>query len=89
MYFMKLPRVEIGLFILFHSHPFDQNSVVCWSSKVGEKDLKQGQAHNEKTDTYNWQVGSQGALLLSMAGGQNGPFSPHFYWQKLHEIIRE
>ena len=47
-------------FILFHSHPFDQNSVVCWSSKVGEKDLKRGRAYNENTDTYNLASGESG-----------------------------
>ena len=36
-----------------------------------------------------WQAGSRGALLLSMAGRQNGSFQPARYWQKSHEIIRE
>lgn len=44
------------------------------SSTAGEKDLKWGQAPNEKTDTYNLASGESGALLLSMAGRQNFSF---------------
>ena len=48
------------------------------SSIAGEEDLKPGGggAHNEKTDAYIWQAESQGALLLSMAGRQDGSFQP-------------
>ena len=32
------------------------------SSTAGEKDLKQGRANNEKTDTYNLASGESGGL---------------------------
>ena len=45
------------------------------SSTAGEKDLKWGRVHNEKTDAYDSASGVTG-LLLSMAGRQNGSFRP-------------
>ena len=44
------------------------------SSTVGEKELKRGQVHNEKTDIYNLASRESGALLLFMAGRRNGSF---------------
>ena len=55
-----------------HSHA----SNTAASSTVGDKDLKRRRVCSEKTDTYNLARGSQGALLLSMAGRQNGSFQP-------------
>ena len=38
------------------------------SSTEGKKDLNQGRAPNEKTDTSNLLAGGQGALLLGQVG---------------------
>ena len=46
------------------------------SSTAGEKDLKWGQARNEKTNTYNLASGESEGPPLSMAGRQNGSFEP-------------
>ena len=46
------------------------------SSTVGEKDLKWGQAPNEKTNTYNLASRESEGPPLSMAGRQNGSFEP-------------
>ena len=52
-------------------------------STEGEKDLNQGRAHNEKTDTSNLQAGDQGTLLLSMAGSQDVSFQPILLWAEV------
>ena len=53
------------------------------SSTEGKKDLNQGRAPNEKTDTSNLLAGGQGALLLSMAGSQDVSFQPALLWAEV------
>ena len=59
------------------------------SSTAGEKDLKQGRANNEKTDTYNLASGESGGPPALHGEYKMFPFSLYFYWQRSHEIIRE
>ena len=50
--------------------------ITAASSTAGEKDLKWGQAPNEKTNTYNLASEESEGPPLSMAGRQNGSFEP-------------
>ena len=51
-----------------------RSKVHCHFSTADEDDLKWGQVCNEKTDTYNLSSRESKALLLSVAGRQNGSF---------------
>ena len=52
------------------------------SSTEGEKDLNQGWACNEKTDTSNLQAGDQGPSCSPWQEDKTAPFSLHFYGRK-------
>ena len=55
---------------------FKKQTSLSGSSTAGEKDLKLGPVHNEKTDVYNLASKESGSLLLFMAGRLNGSFQP-------------
>ena len=44
---------------------------------------------NERTGTYNLAIEELGPSCSPWQEERMAPFSPHFYYQKSHEIIRE